>query len=572
VTNVRFAFFFAVLAVSGWGQAQAQAPFISREGILPAGRWLEPGQFVPIYGQRLAPPGGCHEKIEPHAGVYPTDICDTQVTVNGIRAGLQYVGEGQINIKLPAGIPAAGEVAIVVTVRGASSAAVIVPMGKPKLVLSLLGTASVHMPIWIAHNVPVPYRDPIRVPIGLSEGRFEVRRNGALIEPLKVPPFPGGVGGSFLSGVTETDMPLPLHLQYRLDQPGKYEIRYIGTREEPDPPHGLRKVTTDVSDWTGIEVQPYSETRRAEWIRERAREMPSSPDQLITKAIPELLAMPDAASLRVILPELYDPDESVRRYVAASLAMFDAAVVAKQLTPMVREKGPTEEITRLFDQNENVFEGGHEAFLALLPGFLNRPSALAQAGALQYIAWEQNHDWGKSAALQAQTSALVMAAAPRILERGDAHLEQLLSQALGSIKTQASRDMLWRMIQEGKAAEQSKIALTWIGDLRDLPRLAGVMDASLPYGLHRAYGDAALPWLKKAARETNQPRVREECAKELAIAGEPEGFQFLLQAMDETPSFRPEVLQFVRDRFPDLRNADDGKLMAFLRQRAIGAR
>ncbi|HVV44757.1 MAG TPA: hypothetical protein VHC72_06115, partial [Bryobacteraceae bacterium] len=522
-----------MLAVS----ARGQAPFISREGILPGRgtQWLEPGQFVPIYGQRLAPPGGCSGKIEPQAGVYPTDVCDTHVTVNGIRAGLQYVGEGQINIKLPAGLPQAGEAAIVVTVRGVSSGAVTLPLGKPKLILSRAGTAYVHMPVWIAHNVPVPYRDPIRLAFGLSEGRFEVRRNGALLTPVKIPPPPGGVGGSFLSGVTLTDMPLPLHLQYRFDQPGKYEVRYIGTRMEPDPPHGLRKVTTDVSDWTEIEVQPYSEAQRTEWIRERAGQMPSSPEELISKAIPELLAMPDGAALAAILPELYHPDESVRRYVAASLGMFDSAVVAKQLTPMVREKGPTEEISGLLDQNENLFEGGHGAFLALLPKFLNLPSA--QAGALQYIAWEQNHDWGKSAALQAQTSALVMAAAPAILERGDAHLEQLLSQTLGSIKTQASRDMLWRMIQQGKAAEQSKIALTWIGDARDLPRLAGVMDASLPYGLHRAYGDAALPWLKKAGRETSQPAVRKECGKELAIAGEPDGFQFLLQAMDEAPSF-----------------------------------
>lgn len=98
------------------------------------------------------------------------------------------------------------------------------------------------------------------------------------------------------------------------------------------------------------------------------------------------------------------------------------------------------------------------------------------------------------------------------------------------------------------------------------------MDASLPYSLRRVYGDAALPWLKEAARETSQPAVRKECAKELAIAGEPEGFQVLLQTMDEMPSFRAEVLQFVRDRFPDLRGADEAKVLGFLKQRAIGAR
>jgi hypothetical protein len=576
MTSVRLGFLFAVLAVSGLGQTET--PFISREGILRARgpQWLEPGQFVEIYGRHLRPPGGCFEKLEPKAGAYPAEICDTHVTVNGIRAGLQFVADGQINIKLPAGIPSAGEVAIMVTVRGVSSQAVTVPVGKPKLTLSVAGPAYVHMPVWITHNVPVPYRDPILHPFGLSGGKFEVRRNGVMLKPLEMPMPRGMMGGSLGGGVASADMPLPLHLQYRFDEAGKYEIRYIGTRTEPDPPRGMRTVVVEESDWTEIEVQSFPEARRREWIRERTREMPSSPEQLVSKAVPELLALPDAAALSAILPQLYHSDESVRRYVAASLAMFDDAVVAKQLTPMVREKGPTEEIARVVDENENRFEGGHEAFVAVLPGFLNgflnSPSALPQAGALQYIVWEPNHDWGKAAEFQVRRTALVMGAAPGILERGDAHLQQLLALALGSIKTEASREMLWRMVERGKAAEQSKIALTWIADARDLPRLAGVMDVSLAYGLHRGYGDAAFPWLKKTAQETNQAALRQACARELVIDNEPEGFQYLLQAMDEMGSFRTEAVQFVRDRFPALRGADEGKVLDFVRERAITAR
>jgi hypothetical protein len=300
--------------------------------------------------------------------------------------------------------------------------------------------------------------------------------------------------------------------------------------------------------------------------------MPSSPEQLTGKAIPELLAVPDAAALAAILPQLYHSEQSVRYYVAMSMRVFDAAMVAKQLTPMVREKGLTEEIARLLDENENLFEGGHEAIMAVLPGFLNSPFTLAQAGALQYVVWEPNHDWGKTAEFQARRAALVMSTAPGILERGGAHLQQLLALALGSIKRDASREILWRMVEAGEAAEQSKIALTWIGDARDLPRLAGSMDVSLPYSLHQAYGDAALPWLKKAARETNQPVLRQACATELVIAGEPEGFYYLLQAMDEMPSFRREAVQFLRDRFAELRDANEGKVLDFVKTRAVTAR
>jgi hypothetical protein len=268
----------ALLTVNAWGQTAA--PSISREGILPptGPQWLEPGQFVAIYGQRLAPPGGCSEKLESRAGEYSTDACDTHVTVNGIRAGLQFVGERQINIKLPikfpAGIPPAGVVAIAVTVRGVSSEEITVPIGKPKLMLSVAGHAYVHMPVWIAHNVRVPYADPILHPIALSGGRFEVRRNGAMLKPVEVP-RPGGIAGSFIGPAVVAE-PLPLHLQYRFDEPGRYEIRYIGTRMEPDPLHGMRRVVVEQSDWTGIEIEPFSDAQRAEWIRERAREMPSS--------------------------------------------------------------------------------------------------------------------------------------------------------------------------------------------------------------------------------------------------------------------------------------------------------
>jgi hypothetical protein len=254
--------------------------------------------------------------------------------------------------------------------------------------------------------------------------------------------------------------------------------------------------------------------------------------------------------------------------------MFDNALLAKQLTALVRAKGPTEEIARILDEREELFEGGHQAFLSTLPPFLNSDSTLAQAGALQYLVWEQNHDWGKTPEIRKQRTDLVLKAAPGIFGRGNANVEQLLAEALGSIRTDFSRDLLWKMIESGESEEQSRIALTWIGDARDLPRLAALLteadstDSSLPYSLHRAYGDAALPWLIHAGHDTKQIGVRIACARELALANRVEGFQYLLQSMTEMPSAKPEVLQFIRDRFPDLRNAPEDAVMAFLKSKA----
>jgi hypothetical protein len=562
----RLACVFAVLTVCLC--AQTAAPSFTRESVLPAWeahpRSLVPGELVSING-----------------GNYPTELCDTQVTVNSIPAGLLAVLETQINIQIPAGVPAEGDAAIVVNVSGLSSGPVRVPFGKPKVVLTLQAPAYVHMPVWIEVEGSVHYSDT-RYPYSTNVenfggARFEVKRNGVLLKPI-VWRREGGVIGGLLNGsVAPADSPhgrLPLHLRYRFDVPGKYEIRFIGTRFRP----GM--ILTDESDWTEIQVLPYSDAQRREWIREWMAKMPTSPGLLLGDAIPSLLAFPDASALAAILPELYHPDDLVRRYVEASLTLFDPALLKKQLTPLVREKGPTPEIAGLLDQREDLFEGGHQALAATMPAFLNSASPLIQAGALQYLIWESNHPWAKTPEFEKQRSVLILNAAPAISQSQDAHVQQLLAEALGSVKSDAARDLLWKMIENGESEEQSRIALTWIGDVRDLPRLTGLlmtpdsadpdgrMNSSLAYSLHHAYGDAALPWLAQAARDSKQFLVRTSCARELVMAGQPEGFAFLLQAMEQRPASSPETLQFVRDRYPELRNAPGDVVLAFVKTRA----
>jgi hypothetical protein len=585
---VRLGLVFAALATSLC--AQTSVPSFTRESVLPVwgkrAQSLMPNDLVAIYGRHLAPADGCSFPAPPKGGIYPTEMCSTQVRVGGIPAGLLAVLEDQINLKIPAGAPTSGEAAIVVTVRGVSSVPVTVPFGKPKVILSVAGPAYVHMPVWITLKRPYPY--DVSYPYSLAPGnfgggRFEARHNGFVLKPLEIHLRDAqmAVSGLLNGSIAPADSPrgrLPLHLQYRFDVPGAYEIRFIGTQMEPG--RGLRPVEVDESDWTAIELLPYSDAQRKNWIQEQNSKMPSSPGLLVGDAIPGLLAVPDQLALRAILPELYHSNDLVRRYVAASLTMFDDAVLRKELTPLVREKGPTEEIAGIVDGSEQRFEGGHQAFLGTLPPFLKSASLLAQAGALQYLVWGQNHDWGKTPEFQSQLSTMVLGAATNVLERGDARSQQTLAMALGSIKSDASRDFLWKMIESGTADEQSRIALTWIGDSRDLPRLAGLLtkadaadkygykNSSLAYSLHRAYGDASLPWLKQAARDTKQIWVRTSCAKELVLADQTEGFEFLVQAMVEMPSFKPEAVQFMRDRFPELRGADEDMVLAFLKAKA----
>jgi hypothetical protein len=582
VQRLIFLFTVVVLSVS----AQTAVPFFTPEGLLPHwGKHLEPlmpNEVATMYGRNLAPTFMCPYP-PPSNGVYPTEICGVQVIVAGVPAQLLAVLEKQINFKVPAEAPTSGEAAIVVTVRGVSSQPVTVPFGKrTKVILSASGPAYVHMPVWIELDRPRPYdiAYPYRLdPRNFGGGRFEVRFNGVILKPFENPWREGQMmmNGNPNGSLAPAGSPrgrLPLHLQYHFDVPGKYEIRFIGTRLEFPPGRGMQTAQVDESDWTEIEILPYSEAEREKWIKERISKMPSSPGMLVGDAIPELLAVPDPLALSAVLPELYDHDDLVRRFTASSLTMFDGALLAKQLTALVRAKGPTEEIARIVDGNEELFEGGHQAFLALLPPFLNSDSALAQAGALQYLVWEPNHDWGRTPEIGSQRAYLVLKAAPAILEYGNPHVQQLLAEALGSVKSDASRDLLWKMIESGKSGEQSRIALTWVGDARDLPRLAALLTqagstyTSLPYSLHHAYGDAALPWLDRAARDTKQVGVRIACAQELIMANRVEGFRYLLQAVNESPSTKQGELQFMRDRFPELRDASADAVMAFLKSKA----
>jgi hypothetical protein len=573
--------FMLVFTVFGIGlSAQTVVPFFTFESVKRL-EPLMPNDVTAMYGRNLAPAGACPYP-SPVNGIYPTEVCGVQVIVAGVRAQLLAVLERQINFKVPAEAPTSGEAAIVVTVRGVSSQPVIVPFGKRNVILSVAGPAYVHMPVWIDVDRPRPYgiSYPYTLdPRNFGGGRFEVRFNGVILKPLENPRSDGSMAFSGLlnGSIAPAGSPrgrLPLHLQYRFEVPGMYEIRFIGTRMEPEPGRGIQTVQVDESDWTEIEILPYSDAEREKWIEERISKMPSSPGTLVGDAIPDLLAVPDELALSAILPELYDRDDLVRRFTAASLPMFDRALPAKQLTALVRAKGPTEEIARILDGQEDLFDGGHQAFLATLPPFLNSDSALAQAGALQYLVWEENHDWGKTAEIRNQREFLVLKAAPAIFERGTPNVQRLLAEALGSIKTDASREFLWKMIESGKSEEQSRIALTWIGDVRDLPRLAALLmeadpaRSSLPYSLHHAYGDAALPWLDRAARDTKQIGVRIACARELALANRVEGFRYLLRAMTEMPSAKQEVVQFMRDSFAGLRDAPEDAVMAFLKSRA----
>jgi hypothetical protein len=89
MTLGRLGFLYALLSTSI--SAQNAPPSFTRESVLPAwgshAQSLMPNDLVSIYGRHLAPADGCPNPPPPNGGNYPTEMCGTEVTVdgNGIR-------------------------------------------------------------------------------------------------------------------------------------------------------------------------------------------------------------------------------------------------------------------------------------------------------------------------------------------------------------------------------------------------------------------------------------------------------------------------------------------------------
>lgn len=144
------------------------------------------------------------------------------------------------------------------------------------------------------------------------------------------------------------------------------------------------------------------------------------------------------------------------------------------------------------------------------------------------------------------------------------------------------RELLWQLAERPEPEhEQALIALTWIGDERDLPALGALLlqpgdtdpdgrdRLGLPYHLMRAYGDRAVPYLKRAVSESPYIFVRTQAAEELALEGRPEAFGLFLGAVENNRFYKQELVSWLKDRFPKNlpESADDKAVIAFLNSR-----
>jgi hypothetical protein len=291
---------------------------------------LAPGIVVEIWGSNMAPgyQSPCVRANEP----YPHEMCGVRVLVGSSPAELMYVSPGQINIRIPGDAPPDGLVPFRVCSGDVCSAPVEMRFSSHTAFLSLERPASVHMPVWIHVDAPAP--DSVQYPCGywpwgFGDYEFEVLRDGRSLPPLPKPTNPNAATADKCIGPTVRS--LPLHLFYRFEEPGEYEVRLTARKDG---------AILYQSDWTPIQIGPYSPEEREKWLRSVEATLPKFNWNNLYDVIPSLLAWPDAKALALLLKII--PAETgmctnfdcIRLFFSTSaLAAFDPALLRQEIQP-----------------------------------------------------------------------------------------------------------------------------------------------------------------------------------------------------------------------------------------------
>jgi hypothetical protein len=353
-------------------------------------------------------------------------------------------------------------------------------------------------------------------------------------------------------------------LQYRFETPGDYEVRYMRKADQFGP---RRDETLFRSDWTRMEVLPAATAPIASPTQD--------PVEILSDFLPNLLGLQDGERLSVVLDYLYHPEETVRRYAANALGYWQEDEVLRRLSALARNRGPSDVFVNL------TLSAGPEMAEAMFR-HLSSDNPIILSGAVTAASRVvSNHQQLFSNAVKASAEDALLATAEHIVRVGDGQTISNFAAALGAMRDERSHQILWDFVQRRVAYEQSLTAISWRKDLKDLPRLAAILDApatgdplsaelsSLPYALHNAYGAAALPVLENALKKSGYVWVRTNCARELIIENRPSGFAFVAEAIKQDRFYKREMIEFVRERFPKLRSADEAAVLAFLKRRSV---
>lgn len=453
-----------------------------------------------------------------------------------------------------------------------------------KAVVTFEEPAYVNMPIWAHIEYPseslilqANLRYPFTTEPWFCWGHdFEVTRNGAPLPRVNVDKrrfsISGMVGGSCAPASSPKGR-LPLHLFYRFDTPGVYAVRY--TYSAPDLPASDKVVLT--SDWTLLKVKPLVSGQREAWLKKMLANPPKDDaGAMVGDYLPSILACPDEQVLPTFLDALHNPDDLVQKFALNALHYYGDDVRRVEIPKLIKAKGSTELLGYELSWEKRLFEHQGEQIADSVIPFLKSNSTRQVGGALHALRFLRSYDWAKRADKWDEINKAIWDAVPHILTFKDRSALWPLTLFLGEEKSDRSRELLWKLSDDKSIREQTLICLCWIADSRDLPKLGSYLFSddkevgySLPYLLAKSYGSKALPYLRKALKESLNGRAQIFCARELAQKNDLEAFYFYRDALSGKDEGKQQVIQDLRDYVANNQKATEEELAILVEKQIL---
>jgi hypothetical protein len=444
-------------------------------------------------------------------------------------------------------------------------------------------TVYVGMPIWMQVDSPVHY--PVHYPSSTTPQDFycnevELKRDDVLVPAATASPAGGRAGPACgWLGIKAAKGKLPIHLRYPSIEPGSYTVRF--TRYQYSI--SSRGVIGEQSEWTTMLVRRPAPKAVEHWLSGALGQVPADPESLLGDALPSLLAGRDTRVLKLMLEESYNSNELVADYAANALALFDGGQVRAQLIPVLRERGPNSALGYFFASHGDTVKGITADILASSLPRLHSSNPVEVAGAIQTLNVLREPYFALSGSDLSKITEALPAAVNLAISQSNENAAHALANLIGSMRLPDGRLLLWRLIDAGLAGEQSMICVTWYQNASDLPRLKSLLmqyDSADPYGYKHAgvvgqlqshYGKAALPFLQGLLASSQQTWVRTSAAKGLVELNDRAGWTFFVNVINGNDFYRDEMIRWLRDRFPELRGANDAAILNFLEKRAASA-
>ncbi len=435
-----------------------------------------------------------------------------------------------------------------------------------------------NMPAWVRVEfvaegekaVPEDVRYPLREqPWYCGDHKFEVKK----AEALPRIPLPegqmmaGGIGpGSRSYSYAPPSVRrnwFPLHLWYRLDSPGDYFVQYSN------------KELGVWSDWEKIEVRPFSAKERHQWLEAKMSVPPGDAGRLVSEYIPSLLACPDRESLKLLLECAHHGHRFVDAYAVYGLLYYDDGLLREEILKLLAKKGPTYYLSHFLSWEKKKFEPISPGLVEVLAPFLKTGSSTQAREAVRSLSFVRSgYSLDDYPSLEERIEESVLENVNGLMEHEDVELLNALAVFMGIVKMDRAREVLWRLAERETSREQAFICLSWHGNRKDLPDLADFLVSgdesarSLPYHLRRQYSDEALPYLRKALRESPSVAIRLECARELALEGDKEAFKYLGEQFEADTQGRYRIVSFVLDHFKLLGDRSEEAVLEYVKARS----